>query len=33
LLKNPDAWEYATYDDATEAQMPIAFAPVIAVGT
>ena len=33
LLKNPDAWEFATYDDTNEAQMPIAFAPVIAVGT
>lgn len=32
LLKNPDAWEYATYDQNEEERMPIAYAPVIAVG-
>lgn len=32
LLKNPDAWEYATFEHSEVEAMPIAYSPVIAAG-
>jgi UDP-3-O-[3-hydroxymyristoyl] N-acetylglucosamine deacetylase len=32
LLKNPDAWEYATFEQSEVEELPIAYSPVISAG-